>query len=144
MSCHLPVTSVLRRKNASFSNPETGLGSIPGFGATQRLPRLVGTGYAKEIIFSGVRLNAAEAHRIGLVNRVVPLAELIPTCEDLARKIMKASRAAISYAKMVIDQGMQMDIDAGLELEWTITGLCHETAEQKEYMQAFLDRSSKK
>ena len=139
LACDIRIAS----ENASFSNPETGLGSIPGFGATQRLPRLIGTGYAKEIIYSGIRINAQEAYRIGLVNHVVPLPELIPACEELANKILKVSPIAVSYAKKSINEGMQVDLDTGLEIEWTNTGYCHDGPEHKPFINAFINRTRK-
>ena len=140
LSCDIRIAA----ENASFSNPETGLGQIPGFGATQRLPRLVGTGLAKEIIFSGRMIKAPEALSIGLVNRVVPVDELMTTCEDLAKMMLKKSQPALAAAKKVIDDGIQMSLDEGLQLEWYMTGPLHDTPEQKAFTQAFLDKSNKK
>jgi len=140
LSCDIRIAA----ENAKFSNPETGLGQIPGFGATQRLPRLVGTGMAKEIILSGRMLRAPEALSIGLVNRVVAVEELMPACEELANMMLKNSPYALAAAKKVIDEGMQMSLDEGLQREWYMSGPLHETDEQKNRTQAFLDKSNKK
>ena len=139
LACDIRVAA----ENASFANPETGLGSIPGFGATQRLPRLIGPGYAKEIICSGVRINAEEAHRIGLVNHVVPLEGLLEKCEEIAKRIMKTSAIAVGYAKKAIDEGLEMCLDEGLALEWNYTGDCHDGPEHKPYINAFINRTKK-
>jgi len=136
LACDIRIAS----EKASFSNPETGIGQIPGFGATQRLPRLVGTGMAKEIILSGRRLKAPEALAIGLVNRVVAPEELMPACEELAAMIMKNSPYAVAAAKKVIDEGIQMSLDEGLQLEWYMSGPLHETDEQKNRTAAFLKK----
>lgn len=140
LACDIRVAS----ENASFGNPEVTLGSIPGFGATQRLPRLIGTGLAKEIIFTSARIDAQEAYRIGLVNHVVSLAELMETCEKLAGKILQASPIALKYAKKTIDEGMQVDLDTGLKIEYTNTGFCHDGPEHKTYINAFINRNKKK
>jgi enoyl-CoA hydratase len=140
LACDIRVAS----ENASFGNPEVTLGSIPGFGATQRLPRLIGTGLAKEIIFTSDRIDAQEAYRIGLVNHVVSLAELMETCEKLAGKILQASPIALKYAKKTIDEGMQVDLDTGLKIEYTNTGFCHDGPEHKTYINAFINRNKKK
>lgn len=128
---------------SKFSNPETGLGQIPGFGATQRLPRLVGTGMAKEIILTGRMLKADEAYQIGLLNRVVAVEDLMATCEELAKMILEKSQPATAAAIKAIDEGIQMSLDEGLQLEWYMTGPLHDTEEQKNRTQAFLDKSKK-
>jgi enoyl-CoA hydratase len=140
LACDIRIAA----ENAKFSNPETGLGQIPGFGATQRLPRLVGTGMAKEIIFTGRMIKAPEALAIGLVNRVVPVDELMSTCEEMANMMLTKSQPALASAKKVIDEGIQMSLDEGLQLEWYMSGPLHETEEQKAFTQAFLDKSNKK
>ena len=128
-------------EDAVFAAPETGLGQIPGFGGTQRLPRLIGAGLAKEMIFTGRRVGAAEALRIGLVNSVVPAAELMDAAMDLSQKIAGASAFALASAKRAIDEGLGLALDDALKLENALTGPCHDTAEQKQRTLAFLRRS---
>jgi enoyl-CoA hydratase len=139
MACDMRVAS----ENAVFAQPETGLGIIPGFGGTQRLARLVGSGRAKEMIFSCNRIDAQEAWRIGLVNRVVPSAELMDTCFAIAGKMMRSSSEALRTSKEAIDTGLSGSLDDGLAFESDIFGVCFATQEQKDAMQAFLNRSKK-
>ncbi|MEL7610468.1 MAG: enoyl-CoA hydratase-related protein [Bacillota bacterium] len=128
-------------ENAVFASPEAGLGQSPGFGGTQRLPRLVGIGLAKEMIFTCRKIDAFEALRIGLVNRVVPPDELMPAAMDMARKICEASPFSIATAKRAIDEGLTLPFDDALELECKLSGACHDTEEQKRRTLAFLNRS---
>jgi len=139
MACDIRIAA----ENAVFSQPETGLSVIPGFGGTQRLARIVGEAMAKLLIFTGDRIDASEALRIGLVNRVVPVEKLLPTCEVIANKLMRGSRSAIAAAKAAIDFGGKADMDCALAFESRIFGECFETAEQKQAMQAFLNKSKK-
>jgi enoyl-CoA hydratase len=103
--------------NARFGQPEINLGIIPGFGGTQRLPRIVGKGKALEIILTGDMVNAQEAYRIGLVNKVVPATDVIKTAKDLARKLSSKSAVAMGYCIRAVNEGVETDIDAGLEIE---------------------------
>lgn len=105
MACDIRVAA----ENARFAQPETGLGILPGFGGTQRLSRLVGKGRAKELIFTCDQIDAEEAYRIGLANKVVPQAELIDYCKKMAAKIMSKGSYAISLAKEAINTGMDTD-----------------------------------
>jgi enoyl-CoA hydratase len=136
MSCDIRVAS----DNAKFGQPETGLGILPGFGGTQRLPRLVGKGRAKELIFTCDMIDAQEAYRIGLVNKVVSQAELLDYCKKMATKIMSKGSYSVSLAKMAINTGLDTDIASGLKFEATLFGLSFATADKKEGMSAFLEK----
>src|SRR5690348_13877226 len=110
MACTLRLAS----ENAKFGQPEVKLGIIPGYGGTQRLPRLVGKGRALQIVLSGEMLSAQEAYRIGLVNEVVPLGELIPRAEALAAKIIANGPLACKYVIEAVNKGMEMSLQEGL------------------------------
>ena len=140
MSCDIRVAS----ENAKFAQPECGLGILPGFGGTQRLPRLVGKGRAKELIFTCDQITAEDAYRMGLVNHVVPQAELIDYCKAMAGRIMKNGPYAVSLAKQAINTGMDTDLDSGLKLEANLFGLSFSTADKKEGMTAFLEKRKEK
>jgi enoyl-CoA hydratase len=136
MACDIRVAS----ENAKFAQPEVSLGIIPGFGGTQRLARLVGKGRAKELIFTTDRIDAQEAYRIGLANKVVPLAELLDKCKEMAKKIMTQSSYAVSLAKAAINAGLDVDLNSGLKLEADLFGLTFATEDRKEGMTAFIER----
>ena len=136
MACDIRVAS----DNAKFGQPETGLGILPGFGGTQRLPRLVGKGRAKELIFTCDQIDAQEAYRIGLANKVVPQEELLDTCKAMAKKIMSKGSYAVSLAKQAINTGMDTDLASGLTLEANLFGLSFSTDDKKEGMTAFLEK----
>ena len=136
MACDIRIAA----ENASFGQPECNLGILPGFGGTQRLPRLIGKGRAKELIFTCDRIDAQEAYRIGLVNKVVPQAELMDTCLAMAEKILSKGSYAISLAKVCIEKGMDGDLESGLEMEATNFGLAFSTHDKAEGMQAFLEK----
>lgn len=136
MSCDFRVAS----DNAKFAQPETGLGIIPGFGGTQRLPRLVGKGIAKEMIYTCDMISAQRAYEIGLVNHVVSQEELIDTCKKIANKILDKGNYAVSIAKQAINMGLDMDLNNGLTLEANLFGLTMSTADKKEGMTAFLEK----
>ncbi|MDO4960315.1 MAG: enoyl-CoA hydratase-related protein [Eubacteriales bacterium] len=136
MACDIRVAS----ENAVFGQPECGLGILPGFGGTQRLARLVGKGRAKELIFTCDKIDAQEAYRIGLANKVVPAEELIPACKEMAAKILKNGSYAISLAKQVINSGMDTDLNSGLKAEADLFGLSFATGDKKEGMTAFLEK----
>ncbi|MDR1378949.1 MAG: enoyl-CoA hydratase/isomerase family protein [Synergistaceae bacterium] len=140
MSCDIRVAS----ENAKFAQPEVGLGTIPGFGGTQRLARLVGKGRAKELIFTTDMIDAQEAYRIGLANKVVPLAGLIDKCKEMAKKIMAQSSYAVSLAKAAINVGLDVDLNSGLKLEADLFGLTFATADKKEGMSAFVEKRKEK
>ena len=135
MSCDIRVAS----DNAKFAQPECGLGILPGFGGTQRLPRLVGKGRAKELIFTCDMISADEAFRMGLANHVVPQAELIDYCKAMAGRIMKNGPYAVALAKQAINTGSDIDLDSGLKLEANLFGLSFSTADKMEGMTAFLE-----
>ena len=140
MSCDIRVAS----ENAKFAQPECGLGILPGFGGTQRLPRLVGKGRAKELIFTCDMISADEAFRMGLANHVVPQAELIDYCKAMAGRIMKNGPFAVALAKQAINTGMDTDLDSGLKLEANLFGLSFSTEDKKEGMTAFLEKRKEK
>ncbi|MGI6092294.1 MAG: short-chain-enoyl-CoA hydratase [Veillonellaceae bacterium] len=136
MACDIRIAS----EKAKFGQPEVSLGIPPGFGGTQRLPRLIGKGRAKELLFTGEMIDAQEAYRIGLVNRVVKPEELITTARDIARKIMQRGEIAVKMCKAAVNEGLDMDLDSGLAYEAEVFGLCFATEDQKEGMQAFLEK----
>ncbi|HEV2491807.1 MAG TPA: enoyl-CoA hydratase-related protein [Terriglobia bacterium] len=136
MACTLRIAS----ENARFGQPEVKLGIIPGYAGTQRLPRLVGKGLAHQMILTGEPVTAAEAYRIGLVNQVVPLNELMPAAEALARKIMANAPLAVKFAMEAVNHGMEMTAEQGQFLEATLFGLCCTTADMKEGTRAFLEK----
>ncbi len=136
MACDIRVAS----DNAIFGQPECSLGIIPGFGGTQRLARLVGKGRAKELIFTCDRIDAQEAYRIGLVNKIVAAGELLSTCMDMACKILSKGSYAVSLAKECIETGMDIDLSSGLKLEAVSFGLSFATEDKAEGMRAFLEK----
>ena len=140
MACDIRVAS----DNAKFGQPECGLGILPGFGGTQRLPRLVGKGRAKELIFTCDMISADEAFRMGLANHVVPQAELIDYCKAMAGRIMKNGPLAVALAKQSINTGSDTDLDSGLKLEANLFGLSFSTADKMEGMTAFLEKRKEK
>ena len=129
---------------AKFGQPEVGLGITPGFSGTQRLPRRVGIAKAKELIFSGKIIGAAEAEKIGLVNAVYAPEELIPGAIAMAKSFTANAPIAVKYSKACIDRGMQMDIDDGIALENELFAMCFATADQKEGMSAFVEKRKEK
>ncbi|BDR63375.1 short-chain-enoyl-CoA hydratase [Clostridium tetani] len=136
MACDIRLAS----KNAKFGQPEVNLGITPGFAGTQRLPRLVGKGTAKELIFTTDMIDANEAYRIQLVNKVYEADELIDKARELAKKIMSKAPYAVSLAKAAINDGMNMDTESAYKYEADIFGLCFATEDQKEGMKAFLEK----
>lgn len=136
LACDFRVAS----EAAKFGQPEVNLGLIPGYGGTQRLPRLVGPALAKELLFTGRTVDAQEALRIGLVNRVVPHSELMNACFDLAQTILSKAPVAIGLAKRAVDEGMQVQLDEGLELEARYFGDACATDDMREGVQAFLEK----
>ena len=136
MACDIRLCS----DTAVFGQPETGLGITPGFGGTQRLARLVGPGMAKQLIYSARNIKADEALRIGLCNAVYPAEELMPAAEKLAETIAKNAPIAVRACKKAINEGLEMPMDEAVALEEKLFGSCFETADQKEGMQAFLEK----
>ena len=136
MACHLRVSS----ENARFGQPEVKLGIAPGYGGTQRLPRLVGKGVALQLILSGEMIDAQEAYRIGLVNRVVPAADLLAESEKMMRGILAMAPLAVRLCIEAVDQGFEMTLDEGLLLEANHFGLLAATYDMKEGTTAFLEK----
>lgn len=136
MACDIRVASV----KAKFGQPEVGLGIIPGFSGTQRLARLVGLGRAKELIFTGGHIDAEEAYRIGLVNKVTEKESLMEETYKMADKIKSNSRVALKYAKESMNRGIETDIDTGIAYESNVFGLCFAAEDQEEGMSAFLEK----
>lgn len=136
MACDIRIASA----KAKFGQPEVGLGITPGFSGTQRLPRLVGLGKAKELIYTAAVIPADEALRIGLVNKVVAPEALMDEALALAATIASKARLAVRYAKEAINRGIETDIETGIAVEASLFGLCFATADQKEGMAAFLQK----
>jgi enoyl-CoA hydratase len=136
LACDIRLASA----NARFGQPEVNLGVIPGFAGTQRLPRLVGKGRAKEILFTGDMVAADEAFRIGLVNRVTSPEELLPAARKLAQKIAGKGQVAIALCKDAVNNGLEMESDKACRYEADQFALCFATADQKEGMSAFLEK----
>lgn len=136
MACDLRLAS----EQAKFGQPEVTLGITPGFAGTQRLPRLVGKGRAKELLFTGDIIDAREAYRIGLVNSVTAPAELMPAARALAAKIMSRAQVAVKLCKAAVNKGLDLDQASGVDYEAEVFGLCFATADQKEGMAAFVEK----
>jgi len=126
--------------NARLGLPEVSLGIIPGYGGTQRLPRLVGPGLALQLILTGDPIGADEAFRIGLVNGVLPQPELLTGVKAVASRIVSRGPLAVALAKQAARRGLQLDLRHGLELEADLFGVISSTAEMKEGMAAFLEK----
>ena len=136
MCCDIRVAA----ENALFGQPEVNLGIIPGYGGTQRLPRLIGPGKAKEIILADERINAQEALRIGLVQRVVPKGQAVEEAKKLLKKIMSKGPVAIKMAKKAINEGLGMSLRAGLDLEGQCEAVCFGSEDKDEGAKAFLEK----
>ncbi len=136
MACDILVAS----DNAKFAQPEVNLGIVPGWGGTQRLPRLVGRNIAKEIVLTGEMISAQRAYEIGLVNRVVPQAGLMETAREIARKILEKAPVAVSTAKSVMNRGIDLDLESACALEANAFAIMFSTGDGAEGMTAFLER----
>jgi enoyl-CoA hydratase len=136
MACTMRLAS----EKAKLGQPEVKLGIIPGYGGTQRLPRLVGTGLAMQILLTGEMISAQEAHRIGLVNEVLPAEKLIPRAEEIAAKIIANAPLAIQYCMEAVNQGLNMTLQEGLFLEATLFSVCCATEDKNEGTTAFLEK----
>ncbi len=136
MACDIRIAA----ENAKFGQPEVSLGIPPGFGGTQRLPRLVGKGRAKELLFTGDMIDAEEAYRIGLANKVVASEELMETAKAMAQKIMSRAPIAVQVCKAAVNEGMDTDLESGVAYEAEVFGLCFATEDQKEGMTAFVEK----
>ena len=136
LACHMRIAS----ENAVFGLPEVGLGIVPGYGGTQRLPRLVGLGRALEIVLSGRRVKADEAERIGLVHRVVAQAQLLDEALKLAAAIQKQGPLAVRAALDCAVRGLDLSVEEGLRLESLHFGILASTEDMHEGMRAFLEK----
>lgn len=136
LACHIRIAS----EKAQLGLPEVSLGIIPGYGGTQRMARLLGKGKALELILTGDRIGAAEAERIGLVNKVVPAEQLMTAAEEMARKIMSRGPLAVRAAIEAVMSGSEMPFEEGQVLEATLFGLLASTEDMKEGMKAFLEK----
>ena len=136
LACHLRTAA----ESALLGLPEVGLGIIPGYGGTQRLPRLVGQGRALEMILTGGNVDASEAHRIGLVNKVFPPDQLLAQTEKIVRRILGKGPVAVRMALDAVVHGMQMPLADALNYEATFFGLLAGTQDMKEGMTAFIEK----
>ncbi|PYL42893.1 MAG: enoyl-CoA hydratase [Verrucomicrobia bacterium] len=136
MACTVRVAA----ENAKFGQPEVKLGVLPGGGGTQRLPRLVGKGRALQLILTGEMISAQEAYRIGLVNEVVPSAELITRAQGMLNQIFANAPVAVKYSLEAVNKGLEASQAEGLALEASLFGLCAGTDDKKEGTQAFLEK----
>lgn len=136
MSCDIRIAS----EKAVFGQPEAKLGVIPCFGGTQRLPRLVGKGVAKELIFTGRQVKAEEALSLGLVNKVVAPEALLDEAMAMMKAICAMAPMAVRYAKVAIDRGMEVDQHSGMELEKDIAAITFGTRDKMEGMNAFMEK----
>jgi len=136
LACNIRIAA----ENAKFGQPEVNLGIIPGYGGTQRLARLVGKGKAMELILTGEQIDAQEALRIGLVNKVVPLQELGTASETLARKILKKSQVAVRLSLKAVNMAHETNLSDGQALEASLFGVCCGSEDFKEGTNAFLEK----
>lgn len=136
MSCDIRIAS----SKAKFGQPEVGLGITPGFAGTQRLPRIVGPGKAKELIYTGKIIDANEAERIGLVNQVVEPEALMDKVMAMAEDIASKAPLAVRFAKEAINRGIESDIETGMAIEMDLFAMCFATEDQKEGMNAFMNK----
>lgn len=140
LACDIRICS----ENAVFGQPEVGLGITPGFGGTQRLARAVGVGMAKQMIYTARNIKAPEALRIGLVNAVYPIEELMVAAKKMASMIASNAPIAVRNCKKAINDGLQTDIESGVAIEEKLFGDCFETEDQRYGMAFFLDRNKDK
>jgi enoyl-CoA hydratase len=131
---------ILASENALLGLPEVSLGIIPGWGGTQRLARLIGPNRARQLVYSGAKLKAAEALAWGIVNAVYPQAELLAKTEELMAKIAANGPFAVAQAKRALNEGLQSDLDRGLQLEQVAFGLCFSTEDCREGAKAFQEK----
>jgi enoyl-CoA hydratase len=136
MACTIRIAA----EHAQFGQPEVKLGLVPGGGGTQRLPRLVGKGRALQLILSGGMISAQEAYRIGLVNEIVPAADLITRAEEILKQISANAPIAVKFALEVTNKGLETSQSVGLLLEASYFGLCAGTEDKKEGTSAFLEK----
>jgi len=136
----LACTMRLASDNAKLGQPEVKLGIIPGYGGTQRLPRLVGKGIAMQLLLTGEMIPAKEAHRIGLVNEVTAPSDLIPRGEEIAQKIIANAPLAVQYTMEALNKGIETPLSEGLYIEAALFGLASATEDKKEGTAAFLEK----
>jgi len=136
MACDLLIAA----DTARFGQPEVNLGIIPGYGGTQRLPRLVGRNLAKELVLTGEMITAQRAYEIGLVNRVVPAAELMSVAREIAKKILSRGPVAVRTAKMAMNRGLDLDLGNACALEASLFAAGFSTADKEEGIAAFLEK----
>ncbi|MFO7569918.1 MAG: enoyl-CoA hydratase-related protein [Smithellaceae bacterium] len=136
LACDIRIAS----ENAMFGQPEILIGILPGWGGTQRLPRLVGLGIAKELILGGGQINAQRAYEIGLVNKVAAPAQLMEEAEKMAKKFTTLPGFALKMAKNAMNYGFDMPLEGGAKLELSAISQCFSTQDQKEGMKAFLEK----
>jgi enoyl-CoA hydratase len=136
LCCDIRIAS----DDAIFGVPEINLGIMPGSGATQRLPRLIGVAKAKEMLFTGDNVNAAEAYRIGLVNKVVPKAILLEEAKAFAKKLASKPKAAFALIKRCVDNGLNMDLASGLTLEMDSFSIAFTSEDGREGINAFVEK----
>ena len=136
MACDLLIAA----DTARFGQPEVSLGIIPGYGGTQRLPRLVGRNLAKELVLTGEMISAQRAYEIGLVNKVVPAAELMGAAREIAKKILSRGPVAVRTAKMAMNRGLDLDLANACALESSLFAAGFSTADREEGIAAFLEK----
>jgi enoyl-CoA hydratase len=136
MACDMLIAA----DTARFGQPEVNLGIIPGYGGTQRLPRLVGRNLAKELVLTGEMITAQRAYEIGLVNRVVPAAELMSAARETAKKILSRGPVAVRTAKMAMNRGLDLDLGNACALEASLFAAGFSTADRAEGIAAFLEK----
>ena len=136
LACHIRIAS----ENAKFGQPEVNLGIIPGYGGTQRLARTIGVGKAMEMILTGNQIDAHEALRVGLINNVIPLSELLPTAETMPRTIANKGQIAIRMSLKAINASMETPLSEGLKIEAALFGESCSTEDANEGIRAFLQK----
>jgi enoyl-CoA hydratase/carnithine racemase len=146
VGCEIALACTLRvaSEKAKMGQLEINLGIIPGAGGTQRLPRLVGRARAAELILMGKIIDAEEAYRIGLVNRVVPAERLMDVCREWAETLCEKSPIAMKYALRAINEGLEVDLATGLKIEALCLGACFASQDSKEGLNAFLEKRKPK
>ena len=140
--CELALACTIRvaSENARFGQPEVKLGILPGYGGSQRLSRIVGKGRAMQLCLTAEQIDAAEAYRIGLVNKVVPAGQALAAAREMAAQILANGPIACSFVLDAVHRGLEMPLEEGLFLEATLFGLCAATSDMKEGMTAFLEK----
>lgn len=146
VGCEIALACTLRvaSEKAKMGQLEINLGIIPGAGGTQRLPRLVGRARAAELILTGKIIDAEEAYRIGLVNKVVPAGRLMEECREWAGTLCEKSPVAMKYALRAINEGLEVDLATGLKIEGLCLGACFASKDSKEGLNAFLEKRKPK